>query len=490
MNKIFSILGSAALIVSAGFTSCDDIDDACSPHVLTTDELNEMARQDSIRKAQLEKIDADLVLEYSVEDYVSSTWTSKELKIDLAKIGELFGLTADQVKAAINQEDGAPEITGFAIQGSDHSDYGSASTTNGTWGHWWNKKGDACKYAEGNLAFYCEWNSEDNVFLVGQNPGALAEGDSFTFYECLKYGDKRVALKITFSIVARGEVKASVVSTYTYDTEFAVSTKDYTGSSVTVELDKFLSDLGITDRTEISIIGFNEDGSYAQEHTSNSAFWYNENGYPDSYSNGVAYIEYFVADADADEGDDVTLYVGQMPEKLTVGQTLKLSVGLLAGSKIVRIDVNVTALEGEAPIEITGELVSTLEYELSAKVDTNYATTNVTIESDKILEALGATSFDDVTLFGFNADGTYTADLTADLGFWYDKSGNICNWGSDAFAFMNYLGISSGDDKDVSKIAVGQYPKQTAAGDSASLPIGFFANNKLVKVVVKVTITE
>lgn len=488
MNKIFSILGSAALLVSVGFTACDDIDDACSPHVLTADELTEMARQDSLRKAQLEKIDADLVLEYTVEDYVSSTWTSKELKIDLDKIGELFGLTADQVKAGINQEDGAPDITGFAIQGSDHSDYSEASTTNGSWGHWWNKNGDACKYAEGNLAFYCEW--QDEYFAVGQNPGALVEGDSYTFYECLKYGDKRVAVKITFSIIARGEITATVVNTYTYDTEFAVSTSDYTGSSVTVDLDKFLSDLGITDRTEISVIGFNEDGSYAQEHTSNSAFWYNASGYPDSYSNGVAYLEYFVAESEIDEGDDVTIYTGQMPGALTAGQTIKLSLGLLAGSKIVRVDINITTLEGEAPIEITGDLVSTLEYELSAKVDVDYATTNVTIESDKILEALGATSFDDVTIFGFNEDGTYTTDLTADYGFWYDKNGYPCRWGSDAFAFMNYLGISTGEDKDLNTIAVGQYPNQTAAGDVASLPIGFFANNKLVKVVVKLTITE
>lgn len=488
MKKIFPLIGAFALMAVVGLPACDDNDDVCNPHVLTDDEIAEIARQDSVRKAQLAKVDADLILEYTVEDYVSSTWTSKSLEIDLAKIGELFGLTAAEVKAGINQEDGAPEITGFAIQGTNHSDYNEATTTNGAWGHWWNKDGDACKWADGNLAFYCEW--QDDYFAVGQNPGGMAEGDTYTFYECLKYGDKRVAVKITFSIVARGEVTAKLISTYTYDTEFAVSTKDYAGSSVTVDLDKILADLGITDRTQISIIGFNEDGSYAQEHTSNSAFWYNASGYPDSYSNGATYIEYFVADAEIDEGDDVTVYIGQMPNALEAGKTFTISIGLLSGAKIVRLDFNVTTLEGEAPVEITGEIVSTLEYELSAKVDTNYATTSVTIESDKILTALGAESFDDVTVFGFNADGTYTTDLTADFGFWYDKDGNPCSWGDTAFAFMNYLGISSGDDKDLNAIAVGQYPKATAAGDTATLPIGFFANDKQVKVVVKLTITE
>lgn len=342
MKKIFLLMGVFALMMTMGlFTSCGDNKDVSSYHILSDAELDELARQDSIKKAQKNRIDADLLLQYTVEDYASaSTWTSKNVEIDLDAIGKLFGLTADEVKAGINKEDGAPEITGFAIKNSDHADYSTASTTNGSWGHWWSAKtNDPCQYSEGNLACYCEWNGE--YFVVGQNPGALSVGDSCICYECLKYEDKRVAVKIAFKIIERGEVKASIVDTKDVACEFAASEDAYDGTSVEFDIDDVMSKLGVSSPADIQIIGWDADGKVVQEHTSNTAFWYTADGYPGSYGETVAFIEYMGASPETDE-DLNHLVIGQMPGSLTAGQTVTMPLGMMANNKIVKLVVNLT----------------------------------------------------------------------------------------------------------------------------------------------------
>lgn len=339
MKKIFFVMGVFAAMIAFGFTSCGDNDEKNNPHILTDEELAEMHRQDSIKKEQMNRIDVDTIFEYTVEDYPSTQWTSKSLSIDFEKIGAVLGLTADEVKNGINQESGAPEVKGFAICGTTHADYSSASTSNGKWGHWWNKSGDPCKYEEGNLAFYCEWDG--SAFNVGQNPGAVEAGQSFVAYECLKYGDKRVAVKINFNIVARGEVKATVVDTKEVDCEFAASADDYSGANVEFDIDDVMSKLGVSSPADIEIIGWDADGKFVQEHTSNTAFWYTADGYPGAYGETVAYIEYMGASPETD--DDVkTLVVGQMPGSLTAGQTVEMPLGMMANNKIVEIVVKLT----------------------------------------------------------------------------------------------------------------------------------------------------
>lgn len=349
-EKDILVMAAFAMAMSFGFTSCGDNDDISNPHVLTDDEIAEMKRQDSIKQEQMNRIDADLVLEYTVEDYPSSQWTNKSLSIDFDKIGEIFGLTGEQVKNGINQESGAPEIKGFAINGSNHADYASASTSNGVWGHWWNLKGDACKYAEGNLAFFCEWDGE--AFVVGQNPGAVKEGDCLVAYECLKYGDKRVAIKINFNIIARGEIKATLVDTKELKAEFPISAEAYDGTSVEFDITDVMAKLGVSSPADITIIGFAEDGSYVQEHTSTTAFWYTADGYPGAYGSTVAFIEYLGADEEATEEDVKSLVIGQMPGALTAGQVVKMPLGMLANNKIVKLVVTLTAKEAvEKPAE-------------------------------------------------------------------------------------------------------------------------------------------
>jgi len=117
MKKLSYIL-SGLLIAgsSAIFSSCGDNTDFWGPHTLTDDEIKEMARQDSIKEAQRQRIDADLILEYTAEFYISgNSYDGTSVEIDMDKIASLFGVSKDAVGIALNG-DGGIDVTGFAIE--------------------------------------------------------------------------------------------------------------------------------------------------------------------------------------------------------------------------------------------------------------------------------------------------------------------------------------------------------------------------------------
>ena len=93
----------------------------------------------------------------------------------------------------IAQEDGAPEIKGFAIQGTTHADYASATNTGSTWGHWWNADGDVVNWGTTAMVF-AEFDYDEGYFNVGQYPGHLTDEQTVTVIECLKYNEKRVRI--------------------------------------------------------------------------------------------------------------------------------------------------------------------------------------------------------------------------------------------------------------------------------------------------------
>ena len=130
MKKLSYIL-SGLLIAGCSviFSSCGDNENFWGPHTLTDDEIAEMARQDSIKQAQRERIDADLILEYTVEFFISAnSYDGGEVKIDMDKIASEFGISKDALGTALNGDGGA-DVTGFAIEGSTHADNMTSSWT-------------------------------------------------------------------------------------------------------------------------------------------------------------------------------------------------------------------------------------------------------------------------------------------------------------------------------------------------------------------------
>lgn len=346
--------------LTIGLVGCGDNTGFCEEHVLTQDEIAEMARQDSINEAQKNSIDADLILEYTVEDVVSaSSWTSKTLEIDLDAIAELFGITTDELTAGIAGEDGAPEIKGFAIEATTHDDKSVASNTSGVWGHWWDTSGDVCDtYNQDTSAFYAEWNDEDNVFAIGQYPGHLSAGDSITVLECLKYNDLRVAVQITYIVTTEEEyqdpetaptgnpttVENTITLTKAYDntyTSVEYDVKDILCNAFKMTTYEIYSAIN-NDSLKVYL---NEETTEEPSYTADApGYWIDANGASIAYANGIIWISL---------GYDRTslyLYGGNHPDNCsTSGQKVstKMIIACNGGKAIFNITYDVTAQVSE-----------------------------------------------------------------------------------------------------------------------------------------------
>ena len=365
MKKLYILL--ILSIITAGIISCGDNEDFSSMHVLTDDEIAEIARQDSIEEAQKNMINADMILEYSMDITISaSLYDGGTLEIELDKIAEKFGITEEELVAGIAGESGAPEVKGFAIAGTTHADIASASNTNAPWGHWWDANGDLTAWGDDAMVF-AEFYPEDAFFTIGQYPGHLAEGQTVTFIEALKYNETRVAVVITVNAIAAGQVTAEVVSEQ--DLTIDVTPKSvYDADSVQFDLNTVLSDLGVSSMEEVTYVGVNADGSYNQEAVTVNGFWYDFDGFVGAWGDDASvYTEH------SPSSDYVR--IGQYPDHLAAGETYTIHYGFMANNKIVMLNITVNVIgyvDPETPPTGDPESV-TIDVELSKEYSDDYA---------------------------------------------------------------------------------------------------------------------
>ena len=92
MKKIFFyMVGLAAVMMGAA--SCGDNKDISVLHELTPEEQAELNRQDSLKNDQLNRVNADLLLEYEAEITISQTaytggGASADVAVEIDKIAE------------------------------------------------------------------------------------------------------------------------------------------------------------------------------------------------------------------------------------------------------------------------------------------------------------------------------------------------------------------------------------------------------------------
>jgi len=433
MKKIYFYTACLAFLI-IGIASCGDNTDFWGKHELTQDEIDEIARQDSIREAQKNSINADLKLEYSIDITISKTvYDGAPVTVDLDKIAGLFGITKQQLLDGIAGVSGAPEVKGFAINGTTHADIGSATNTNAPWGHWWNKDGDVTVWGADAMVF-AEFDTDAGIFNVGQYPGHLADGQIVKFIECLKYNEKRVAVIVTVNAKAPGQITASVVNTQKLNITMTPSSS-YDQDSLKFNLAQTLSDLGISSMEGIKFVGINADGSYTEETTTGSGFWFDVNGFVVPWGdNSVVYTTY--GPDDNDFGEEY-IGIGQMPDVLQAGQTVVFKYGFLANNKIemFEITVKVVAYEDpETPPEVDPETIDK-DIELTKPWSDDYASVSVDVK-DVLRNAFKMTTYQIHKAIGSgdlkvylneitNDDPSYTADVP---GYWMDAGGNACGW--------------------------------------------------------------
>lgn len=428
MKKLYIYILLSVLF--AGFFGCEDYDDFSKLHELTDDELAEIARQDSIAQAEKERINADLVLDYTLEITTSaSAYDGAPLTIEVDKIAELFGISEAEVLAGIAGESGAPEINGFAIEGTTHADVAGASNTNAPWGHWWDVNGDVTAWGDDAMLF-AEFDTETGVFAVGQYPGHLVDGDTITFIEALKYNELRLAVRITVYPKAAGQITAPVVSTQDLNIEVTAKSS-YDADSIQFDLDAVLSGLGVSSMEEVTYLGVNEDGSYNQEPVTNNGFWYDINGFVGAWGDDASvFTEYYTTSPG-------WLKIGQYPDHLTAGMSFVIKYGFMANNKIVMLNITINIqgyVDPETPPAGEPEAL-TIDVELAKPYSNDYASVSYDVR-ETLRNAFKMTTYQihqaistgELKLYQgevSETDPVYTADAP---GYWLKEDGTAGEW--------------------------------------------------------------
>ncbi len=450
MKKIYFYLVCFALLMS-GLVGCGDNTDVWGEHILTDEETAELARQDSIKEAQKNSINANLILEYNAEiTILSNGYDGAFVYIDTVKIADLFGITPTQLAQGIanmgtdKPYPDAPSITGFCIEGTTHADNMTNSNTNSYWGHWWDKDGNTTSWGD-NARVFAEYNAEEGYFNVGQMPGLLEAGKNVKFIECLKYQDLRVAIVITAIPKEKGQITATVVSTQDLTIEMNPRSA-FDSDPLTFDRAQVLNDLGISSLDDAQIIGVNADGSYAQETSATNGFWYDLDGFAGSYGDDAGiFVEYYGLGDEAEEEDLDVLRVGQMPNALEGGYSVTVKYGFLANSKIAMINITVNIIAYEDPeTPPAGEPVTDAVLDVTIEKPWDNTFSNVQFDvKDALREAFKMTTYQihqarisgDLKIYCGEVsedDPEYTSDVP---GYWLNATGEVCKYGAESVVF-------------------------------------------------------
>ncbi|MBR2777377.1 MAG: DUF4859 domain-containing protein [Prevotella sp.] len=452
MKKLSYIL-SGLLIAgsSAFFSSCGDNKDFWGPHTLTDDEIAEQERQEEIKRQQRERIDADLILEYTVEFFLSgNSYDGAPVEIDMDKIASEFGVDKNALGTALNGEGGL-DVVGFAIEGSTHADNMTSSNSGAYWGHWWDKDGNVKNWGDEAMVF-AEFNYDaetgKGIFNVGQYPGHLVADQQVKFIEALKYQDKRVAIVITAIGRERGEVQATIVASNQLTLETAPNDTYATVAVEGFDADAALAALGAGSWDDVAWVCTNADGSYAQEYSADApGFWYDKEGFSGAWGDDASVFATF------QEGQ---ILIGQMPGQMTAGSTVTINFSAMYDNKIVEniITVNIaayedpeTAPEGE-PESIEKEITLTKTW------DADWGATEPFDVKEDLRQAFKMTTYQifsalksgEMKLWvgevGADAGEDGLPQYTADApGYWLGAEGQRVTWGEEAIVYLN-LAIS------------------------------------------------
>ena len=301
-----------------------------------------------------------------MEFYLSAnSYDGAPVEIDMDKIASEFGISKDELGAALNGE-GGPDVAGFAIEGSTHADNMTSSNSGAYWGHWWDKDGNVKNWGDEAMVF-AEFNYDaetgKGIFNVGQYPGHLVADQQVKFIEALKYQDKRVAIVITAIGRERGEVKATVVASNQLTLETAPNDTYATVAVEGFDADAALAALGAGSWADVAWVCTNADGSYAQEYSADApGFWYDKEGFSGAWGDNASVFATF------QEGQ---ILIGQMPGQMTAGSTVTINFSAMYDNKIVENIITViisayedpeTAPEGE-PASIEKDITLTKAYD-------------------------------------------------------------------------------------------------------------------------------
>jgi len=481
MKKIIFTTLAFVAIFGMIFVSCKP--DESSKHEYTQEELDEIARQDSLKQI----IPADYIFTQNVTLPITKGYAGMTVQLcpDTTKLLELldYKSVAELVTALGTLEGTPPDMTQtgndlifYAYNFSTKYEVDDPSNTN-SFGHWFDASGDVCTWGDNAYLFLEKQDTFSLKFTLGLYPAHPAIGDTYKIVEAIKYDKYKVAFLFTVTIGPEEVIPpATVVARDTlklnkeYDENYATTALDFNVSNITTKI-------GVAPALA-NLYGINTDGTVKPDHTATNGFFFNASGDVCSWgSDGCAMF------VEIDETNN-KLNVGQFPAGVTVGETYTARIAFINDLKQYNIVIKMTVTEAalvypETTLETTINLTSAVD-----SVGTDVWVDNVlALDSAAIQTAIGCGP-SAATIYGVSAstDSLYIKGLTGNNGCWFNAAGDVCKWGAETISmYLEYR-------KTTQEVGFGQMPATCKRGTTYYSRLAFVNGTKRAEVKVAMTI--
>jgi len=392
----------------------------------------------------------------------------------LAKLGLDGSLLKDELAQFLYAKKATLEDAALGAQMSDSLTNESSASGIGFWmRNLYTADGDPTfecgRFAyDGDDDFFAEafaFDTETGILScnVGQMPNKLKGGNTYYAYIYIVYGDKAIKIRYNLNVA---EVKLGTLEDYTEAGKGTIRVEmepqnNYNTKDFSIDMEEITTALGceagdIDDffmlETATEFAGKNQDGV---------GYWVDKNGAVIAWgTNAMFYI--------TPKADNLSkLGIGQYPDHMNVGDSVRAYVYFLANSKYYELGIDLVIV---APKQVDGvfESVAQRSLEFQQEVNNNYTWCSpIEIPEAWVKEQIGTNDWVVYGLAALNEDGNekegnarYTKQYNCDPnpGFWYDANGRSNGWNSNA-----RFGISTANPSGT--ITLLQYPNSTQIGD-------------------------
>ena len=118
--------------------------------------------------------------------YSSSSYSSVRVQYDMDAISQALGLSTEQLKSVKVGKSNAIRFVGVSNSGTLIESTTTSTSSSTCYGHWFNLSGNVCGY-DSNARIFAEFYPEKYGCYVGQYPGRLTRGKTYTIRQAVIY---------------------------------------------------------------------------------------------------------------------------------------------------------------------------------------------------------------------------------------------------------------------------------------------------------------
>lgn len=118
--------------------------------------------------------------------YSSTNYSSVRVQYDMDAVSQALGLSTAQLKSVKVGASNDIRFVGISTNGTMKESTTTSTSSSTCYGHWFNSSGDVCNY-DGNARIFAEFYPDKYGCYVGQYPGRLSRGKTYTIRQAIIY---------------------------------------------------------------------------------------------------------------------------------------------------------------------------------------------------------------------------------------------------------------------------------------------------------------